>query len=47
MKSALLAGASSTAREIPELDVAAPLSDDALAAGVSAEAQAEVVACLE
>lgn len=47
MKSALLAGSSSIAREIPELDVAAPLSDDALAAGVSAEAQAEVVASLE
>ena len=48
MKSALLAGAAASGDDgVFELNVAAPLSDDALAAGVSAEAQAEVVASLE
>ena len=48
MKSALLAGAAAGGDDgVPELNVAAPLSDDALAAGVEAEAQAEVVASLE
>ena len=48
MKSALLAGAAASGDDgVFELNVAAPLSDDALAAGVEAEAQAEVVASLE